>query len=67
MLNVQASAAVSEQQNYSNSMLKLARDLKIVPLDYIRSALHTEPNFDRVPLWMKILRYTASFSSSVGL
>ena len=29
MLNIQANAAVSEQQNCSNSMLKLARDLKL--------------------------------------
>ena len=35
MLNMQAYAAVSEQQNCSNSMLKLARDPKVAPLDCI--------------------------------
>ena len=50
MLKMQANAAVSEQQNCSNSMLKLARDLKVGPLDCIWSALHTEPNFVFVPL-----------------
>ena len=44
-LNMQANAAVSEQQNCSNSMLELARDLKVGQLDCIWSALHTEPNF----------------------
>ena len=50
MLNMQANAAVSEQQNCSNSMWKLARDLKVGPLDCIWSALHTELNFVFVPL-----------------
>ena len=63
MLTMQANASVSEQQNSSNSMLKLARDLNVGPLDCIWSALHTEPNFVYLPLWMKILKYTASFSS----
>ena len=35
MLNMQANAAASEQQNCSSSMLKLARDLKVGPLDCI--------------------------------
>ena len=35
MLNMQANAAVKGQQNCSNSMLKLARDLKVGPLDCI--------------------------------
>ena len=35
MLNMQANAAVSEQQNCSYSMLKLARELKVGPLDCI--------------------------------
>ena len=39
--HIQAYAAVSEQQNCSNSMWKLARDLKVGPLDCARSALHT--------------------------
>ena len=63
MLNMQANTAVSEQQNCSNTMLKLARDLKVRPLDCIWSALHTDTNFVFVPLLMKILKYTASFSS----
>ena len=50
MLNMQANAAVSEQQNCSNSMLKLARDHKVGPLNYISSALHTELSFVFVPL-----------------
>ena len=50
MLNMQAYAAVKEQQNCSNSMLKLARDLKFGPLDCILSALHTERNLGFVPL-----------------
>ena len=62
MLNMQANAG-SEQQNCSHSMLKLARDLKVGPLDCIWSALHTEPNFVFVPLYMKIFKYTSSFSS----
>ena len=41
-------------------MWKLARDLKVGPLDCIWSALHTELNFVFVPLYMKILKYTAS-------
>ena len=47
---MQANAAVSEQQNCSNSKLKLARDLKVGPLDSMWPALHTEPNFVFVPL-----------------
>ena len=43
--HIQAYAAVSEQQNCSNSMRKLVRDLKKGPLDCARSALHTEYNF----------------------
>ena len=42
---MQAYAAVSEQQNRANSMWRLARDLKVEPLDCARSALYTEPNF----------------------
>ena len=42
---MQANAAVSDQQNCSNSMWKLARDLAVGPLDCIWSALHTEPIF----------------------
>ena len=64
MLNMQANAAVSEQQNCSNSILKLARDLKIEPLDCIWYALHTEHNFVFAPLEMEILKYKASFTSS---
>ena len=45
VLNMQANATVSEEQNCSNSMLKLARALKVGPLDCIWSALHSEPNF----------------------
>ena len=45
MLNMQSNAAVSEQRNCSNSMLKLARDLKDGPLECIWSALRTEFNF----------------------
>ena len=45
MLNIQANAAVSKQQNCSNLLWKLARDLKIEPVDCIRSALHAEPNY----------------------
>ena len=63
MLNMQANAVVREQQNCSNSMLKLARDLKVGPLDCIRSTLYTEPKFVFVPLEMKILKYTALCSS----
>ena len=59
---MQANAAVREQQNCSNSMLKLARDLKVRQLDWIWSALHTDPSFVFVPLYMKILKYTESFS-----
>ena len=50
MLDMQANAALSEQQYYSNSMLKLARDLKIGPFDCIWYGLHTEPYFDFFPL-----------------
>ena len=50
MLNMQANATVSEQQNCGNSILKLARNLKVGPLDCIWSSLHTEPNFVFVPL-----------------
>ena len=57
MLNMEANAAVSEQQNCSNSMLKLAGDLKVGPLDFIRSALHTEPNF-------VFSRYKGKFSNT---
>ena len=63
LLSMQANAAVNEQQNCSNSMKQLARDLKVGPLDCIWSALQTEPDFVFVPLQMKILNYTASFSS----
>ena len=35
MVDMQASAALSEQQDRSNSMLKLGRDLKDGPLDCI--------------------------------
>ena len=63
MLNMQANATVSEQQNCGNSILKLARNLKVGPLDCIWSSLRTEPNFVFVPLWMKILKFTASFRS----
>ena len=40
--HIHAYAAESEQQNCSNSTWKLARDLKVGPLDCARSALHTE-------------------------
>ena len=35
MFNMQANAAVSEQQNCSNSMLKLTIDVKVGLLDFI--------------------------------
>ena len=42
--------AISEQQNCSNSIWKLAWDLKVRPLDCARSAVHTEPNYILGPL-----------------
>ena len=55
MLNMHANAGVSEQQNCSYSMWKLARDLVFGPLDCARSALHAEPYFIFVRLWMKFV------------
>ena len=52
---IQAYAAVSAQQICSHSVWKLARDLKVGPLDCARSALHTETNFIFGPLKMKTL------------
>ena len=47
---MQVYATVSEQQNGSSSMWKLARDLKVGPVDCIWSALHIVPNFVFVTL-----------------
>ena len=63
MLNMQANAAVSEQQNCFYVMYKFATDLKIGPLDCIWPALQTEPTIIFVPLWMNLLKFKASFSS----
>ena len=63
MFHKHASAAESEQQNSSNSMWKLARDLNVGPLDCVRYALHTEHNFIFGHFYMKILKHTATFSS----
>ena len=41
----QAFAAESEQRNCSNSMWKLAKDLKVEPLNCILLSLQHEPNF----------------------
>ena len=53
---MQANATVSEQQNFSNSMRKLARDIIADPLDCAQSALHTEHIFIFVPSQIKILK-----------
>ena len=62
MFNMHANPAVSEHQNCSNPMLKLAIDVEVGPLDCIWSSLYTKPNFVFVPLQMKILKYPGEFS-----
>ena len=45
MFRMRAFAAEGERQNCSSSMWKLAKDLKVGPLNYVFLSLQHEPNF----------------------
>ena len=60
---MQAKAAEGEQQNRSNSMYKLAKDLKVGPLNCIFLALQTQLNFILGPIQMRNRKHTTASSS----